>query len=219
MPKKQNVYSGRGLAKRCGVSEKTIRTAEQKGLLIKIKKGEYKGKYDLADETNLNGIQAFLTNTQCGDKRTPQKKTKSKTARKTKSKYKAKNDLDTPEEDIDNINDFSFLRNLKEREAIREKQIKNKKLRGELVNKKTVAQVFNKLWSVDSSQLIPIGTKLSPEICSICKVDDSEVITRVRELIDKEIWRVLGHCKRIMSDYLSNIGSDNIEEIEDEEEE
>jgi len=199
MPKNKNCYSGRGLAKRCGIDEKTIRIAEQKGLLVKVGKGTYKGKYDITDPTNVEGLEIIKANTQTS---VP----KPRSARKTKPKQETEISLDG----IEDINDFSQLRNLKEREAIREKQLKNEKFRGELVNRKAVSQIFNKLWSVDSSQLIPLATKISPEICSICGVEDPEVIAKVREKIDKEVWNVLGHCKRIMSDYLSKIEAGEI---------
>jgi hypothetical protein len=118
-------------------------------------------------------------------------------------------------ESVENLNDLGILKIQKEREAILEKQIKNQKARGELVDKKAVSQIFNKLWSVDSSQLTPIATKLAPEIASICSVDDPEIITQIRKKIDTEIWRVLGHSKRLMSDYLAKIAADNLEDEQD----
>lgn len=207
MPKKENVYSGRQLAKKFGFSETTVRNAHKKGHLVRIKSGAYKGKYDITDPINVSGLQIIKASPQSGDKRPRFVDTKPKIAQKTKPKKETKKGLEL--KDIDH-NDFNALRSLKEREAIREKQLKNEKFRGELVNRKAVSQIFNKLWSVDSSQLIPLATKISPEICSICGVEDPEVIAKVREKIDKEVWNVLGHCKRIMSDYLSKIEAGEI---------
>jgi hypothetical protein len=205
MPKKGNCYSGRGLAKECGINEKTIRIAEKEKRLVKVVKGTYKGKYDITDPTNVEGIKAIKANTQSGSTKSSPKK---KTTKKKKQAVEIPVSLD--------MADLNDLRIQKEREIIREKQLKNEKLRGDLVDRKAVSKVFNKLWSVDSNQLIPLATKLAPEIASICGVEDPEVITKVREKIDKEIWGVLGHCKRIMSDYLAEIEAENLKEIENE---
>lgn len=230
MAKLKNVFSGRQVAEKLGVSETTIRRATEREELFRIKKGKYEGKYDIEDPRNKQGMQIVLSNKQVGDKRP---RTKNKQTKKKQPKVIKQNesilDIDDKEEIekndliqegieyLDNIVDISNLRILKEREAIREKQLKNRETRGELVKRENVTFVFNKLWSIDSSQLTTLGSKLSPEIASICKVDDSKIIAKIREKIDKEVYKTLGHCKRLLTECLGKIGADNLEEEQNNE--
>jgi len=227
LPKLKNVFSGRGVAKLLGVNEITIRRATEREELFRIKKGKYKDKYDIEDPRNKEGMQLILSNSQSGDKRPQTNKSKEKKKRNVihnsninsgdisnekQNKNKLELDQEVDIEDLDNIGNISDLRILKEREAIREKQLKNREMRGELVDRKNVSFVFNKLWSIDSSQLTTLGSKLSPEIASICSVDDPIIITKIRTKIDDEIYKTLGHCQRLLMECLGKIGADNLEE-------
>ena len=232
MPKKKNVFSARALAREYETTDSTIRRATERKELFRIKKGVYAGKYDIADERNILGLQLLKNNLQTGSKRprtnkTVIKKKQPKAIKRNESILDIEDNEEIKKNDLtekgiqylDNIVDISDLRVLKEREAIREKQLKNREMRGELVDRKNVSFVFNKLWSIDSSQLTTLGSKLSPEIASICKVDDSKIIAKIRETIDKEIYKTLGHCKRLLTECLGKIGADNLEEENENKEE
>lgn len=226
MPKLKNVFSGRGVAKLLGVNEITIRRATEREELFRIKKGKYKDKYDIEDPRNKEGMQLILSNSQSGDKRPQTNKPKEKkknvisssnisinssnNEKQSKIDLELKNDL--VQDNPNKLFNIIELRILKEREAIREKQLKNREMRGELVDRKNVSFVFNKLWSIDSSQLTTLGSKLSPEIASICSVDDPIIITKIRTKIDDEIYKTLGHCKRLLMECLGKTGADNLEE-------
>lgn len=233
MPKSENIFTGRALARSYNISEGAIRNAHKRGELVRIKLGVHAGKYDISKKINKEGLANILRNTQSGDKRPRTNKIKEKTKPKTKKKQtqpKIKKeeesilDIGTIDEQsvfdesfdlnhtrLDNTSDLSNLRILKEREIIRGKQLANEELRGKLIDKKVVANIFNKLWSIDTSQLVPLATKIAPELASICGVEDQEKITKIREKLDKEIWRILGSCKRLMNEHLSKINIENLE--------
>lgn len=218
MSNNREIITGRALARRHNISEAAIRNAYQRDQMFRIKSGKHVGKYDMSDERNVKGLELILSNSQSGDKRPRTKEQKEKTKKKREINKQKKQQLleeDLTQEGIeylDSIVDIGNLRVLKEREAIREKQLKNREMRGELVDRKNVSFVFNKLWSIDSSQLTTLGSKLSPEIASICSVDDPIIITKIRTKIDDEIYKTLGHCQRLLMECLGKIGADNLEE-------
>ena len=207
----RDIWTGRALAREHKISETAIRNAYQRDQLFRIKDGKHKGKYDMADERNIQGIQLILGNKQAGDKRPRTNKTKQKkenTVVLNVSNEEIKIDFD--KQNLDDILDIGSLNLLKKREEIKEKRLKNKETRGDLVDRKNVAKIFNKLWSVDTSQFQTLGTKISPDIASICGVDDQVKIAKVRERIDKEIFKITSHCQRIMSEYLAKINAGTI---------
>ena len=82
--------------------------------------------------------------------------------------------------------------------------------RGELIERKTVQQVFSKIYSIDKAEFCTMGAKLSPDIAAIMEVSDPAIVLRITERIDRETYKVLSHIQRLVNDYLVSIGGENV---------
>ena len=90
-------------------------------------------------------------------------------------------------------------------EKLQAQQLKNRTERSLLIERSTIARAFGKLYQVDNTQLKTLPTRLSPEIASITKVDAPDIILKIEEMIEKEIFRTLGHIKIITNDLFKEI--------------
>lgn len=90
-------------------------------------------------------------------------------------------------------------------EKLAAQQLKNRQDRLLLIERSTVRRAFGKLYQVDNTQLKTLPTRLSPEIASITKVDEPDIILKIEEIIEKEVFRTLTHIKSITNDLFKNI--------------
>lgn len=104
---------------------------------------------------------------------------------------------------------------LKVLESIREKQIKNDKLRGALVDREVVKRLLGRLYLIHTNQFKPMGDKLSSSVASKAGIDDSEMISEIGKIIEKEVYRNLGAVKRLFSDYLKTLKAELPEDGEE----
>jgi len=94
------------------------------------------------------------------------------------------------------------------REQIMSLQLKNESLRNELVPRDTVKRVFNELYSVESTEMLSIGDRLSPEIAAMGGIDKPEIVIAIGQLIRNEVARSLDHIDTIFDRFLSGIALD-----------
>jgi len=114
----------------------------------------------------------------------------------------------TPKETIESKTNpqsdvITELRIKKELASIRKIELENEKKRGNLIDRKTVAEVFNRLYSVQQSEFIPIANKIMPEVASILGTEDNEKIAIARSLLESELWKALGSMKRSIQEFLT----------------
>jgi hypothetical protein len=113
-------------------------------------------------------------------------------------------------------------------------QVKLEQLRGDLISRDVVRRHQANLFSIDTSELHPLGEKISAEVyaLSIEKVfsvvsnilgdkhsaavysalveDDAKIQIQIKGIIDKHVFRRLAHAKRRMNDFLEKIGAEKV---------
>jgi hypothetical protein len=92
-------------------------------------------------------------------------------------------------------------------ESILAMQVKTAKERKELVACETVVKVFAKLAAVDTSEFHSLADKIAGDVAALCGLEDSETRVKIKELINKPVFRALKHRKRLMDDYLKKMGN------------
>lgn len=105
----------------------------------------------------------------------------------------------------------SSAEKLKTIAQIRQLQIKTKKDRQDLISRKLISKIFAKLYMIDVNEWCTLGANLAPEIAAIAAIDDDETIIKVGEIIEKEVFIVLQHVKRIVNDFLKTIEAKELE--------
>jgi len=85
------------------------------------------------------------------------------------------------------------------REQIQEIQIKNAIKRGDLVEKKLIKKVFDRLYSIDQQQLKPLGVNVSPKISAVYNVGNTEKTLQILELIKSEDPELKNEIGRILN--------------------
>lgn len=99
---------------------------------------------------------------------------------------------------------------LKTVEQIRGMQVKREKERNELVSRTLTQRVFHKLYIVDTNEFKTLGDKLAPDLAAIAGVDDSEITIQMSQRVEKEVYKILNHIKRIINDFLKKIDAEEI---------
>ena len=95
-------------------------------------------------------------------------------------------------------------------EAALKTRVEREAKRGLLVERKLVQTVFGRLYMVDSNQWRTLGAKLAPDIGGEFGIEDAGALLRVEQKIDAEVTRILSHVKRLLDDFLVNIGAEPV---------
>lgn len=191
-----------------GVSRAAITMAGQAGILVV----RPDGKLDTDNPVNKDYI---IRNK---NKNKKSKNKPSQAANPPSSEPEIK-DLTLPSEDMhfDELSTYlealpqSSAEKLKTISQIRQLQVKTKKDRQELISRKLISKIFAKLYMVDVNEWRTLGAHLAPEIAAIAGIDDDETIIKVGEAIEKEVFIVLQHVKRIVNDFLKTIKAEELE--------
>jgi ssDNA-specific exonuclease RecJ len=110
-------------------------------------------------------------------------------------------------EDRDEIIQRQMIKTEQAKEQIAQEKaerlkIENEIRRGTYMDREAVKSAFGKFYSVHTSQLQPIGLKLSDLIDSIPPGKDRRF--KIQKLIDDEIFSALGSIQRAMVDWAKN---------------
>ena len=196
-------------AKRAGISRQAVYQLIADGKLVQTSAG----KLDVNNPTNKEYLSNKKT-TKIMGKKTHEtqaiKADKSKTDNKKPSTNKDNVSIVEDREDLNTISHASANK-LKTIESIRKIQIANDAARLELVSRESVKKVFSKLYQIDVNQLRTLGPNLSPDIAALIGTDDNEVMLKISDLVDKEIFVILKQIKRLLNDFLKNMKADEIE--------
>jgi hypothetical protein len=95
-------------------------------------------------------------------------------------------------------------------EKIRDKKIKNDQARNVLIARSFVAHHMSKVFQVDSTELLTLPTRLSPDIASLTKTDKPDTILEIERLIEEQIFRSLNHKKKIINEFLEQVEAELI---------
>lgn len=204
------------VAKRAGVKRQAIGDAVARGKLRLVGEGR-SAKIDLHDKLT----QEYILAQNAQRKETSQGKIEAgeiKTAGSAEGKREAlPPENPKPLPDLQTATDEqmrALTRNDIDRyimlEKLQAQQLKNKQDRQLLIERSMIAMAFSKLYQVDSTQLKTLPTRLSPEIASITKVDQPDIILKIEEMIEKEVFRTLKHTKIIINNLFKEIALDPI---------
>lgn len=91
------------------------------------------------------------------------------------------------------------------RKAEMEVKIKMK----DLISRELVSRIFRKLYTIDSTEWRGLGPRLAPDVMAVCKVEDPAVEVEISDRIEREVFRTLGHVKRVMNEFLEEIESED----------
>lgn len=80
--------------------------------------------------------------------------------------------------------------------------------RGQLIDRTLVATVFGRLHQIDSNELRTLGSRLAPTVAGALGVETAEGMLEVERLIEAEVTKSLAHQKRLLSDFLADIGAE-----------
>jgi hypothetical protein len=186
-------------------SRAAVNQAVKSSRLRKIKGS---GKLNLDDKLTKVFIEDTLQNIVKRNPETIQKHNKSnrKPGNNNPNSPDLKLSPDNPDEQLQKL--YWDIR--KTKESALKVEVERNKARGVLIKRDLVQRVFAKLYTIDSNELKPLGDKLAPEIAAIFESDDPKLILKVNKKIEKEIFRSLGHIKRLMNDFLIKIGTEGI---------
>lgn len=108
------------------------------------------------------------------------------------------------------ISEKSKLEEAKLAKQNRELDLKYTKARNELLERKDVRMVFNKLYAIDVSKLHGLGYTLTPDLAVIFKSTDNEEMIKATELIDQTIYATLEEIKKTMNEFLLSVQGEEI---------
>ncbi len=195
-------------SKRAGVSRAAITRACQSGALVV----RPDGKLDPENPVNRD----YIVRNKNKDRKPKDKS--SQDAKSSPAEPEIKN-FALPSENMSGDELKHYLEDLSQNSVeklktitqIRQLQVKTKKERQELISRKLISKVFAKLYMIDVNELRTLGANLAPEIAAIAAIDDDEIIIKVGEAIEKEVFTVLQHVKRIINDFLKTIEATELE--------
>ena len=96
------------------------------------------------------------------------------------------------------------------RKAEMEVEIKRK----DLISRELISHVFRKIYTIDSTEWRGLGPRIAPDIMAICEVEDPTKEVEISDLVEQQVFRTLGHVKRLINSFLEDIESE--ERIDDE---
>jgi len=150
-----------------------------------------------------------------------------KGSRKKKGTQERKKDLGDVLDDLEGVNledlsdaissgklgllSRSSADRLKVIEQVRAIQLKTDKERNNLIERALVRRVLGQIYTIDVNEFRTLGLNLAPELAAAAGIDDSEIILKIGELIEKEVFKVLQHIKRLINDFLKEIEAETIE--------
>jgi hypothetical protein len=87
-------------------------------------------------------------------------------------------------------------------------RMKNQKERGELIARETVKGYFGELQQIETTELLTLGEKLSPEIAALFGIDDPAAVLDVGKFIQKELSTTIEHIETKMRKFLKSFQVD-----------
>lgn len=113
-------------------------------------------------------------------------------------------------ENLENLSKISIdkLKSIEQTRAIQDKRLRE---RNDHIPRSLVARVLAKVYDVDINEHIQIAGKASSAIAAALGIEKSEDILKIEEILTPELYRTLEHRKRIMNDFLSEVGGEVME--------
>lgn len=184
------------------VNKTSVYKAGRKGT-IKIKKG----LIDLSDPNTIDYLHALQIKKELiAEAKANTIETKEEAAKYLPDKVK---------EVLSGNNGSSKKRKLEQdriKKQNRDLDLKYAKERKELLSRKSVQEVFAKLYSIQVSKLHGFSHTVTPDLAVIFESTDNEKMIQTTELINNAMFIVLEEIKQTMNDYLKSIEGEEIED-------
>lgn len=87
-------------------------------------------------------------------------------------------------------------------EQTRALQIKNEEMRNKLISRDLVKRYFSELYTIETTELLNLGERLSPELASIFGVDEPAIILDASKYIQRELSKTLEHIEITINKFL-----------------
>ncbi|MCK5127564.1 MAG: hypothetical protein KAR42_15010 [candidate division Zixibacteria bacterium] len=208
------LYTKAEFSRVAGVSTASIAKAIKTGRVKVFGEGR-SARVDVMDPVNMMYINGIEDHPTAGGKKSgavPDKPTPAPPA-------------PTQPEDLIELLDLGNLGTLSKQSADRVKtiaqiqqiRVKTEEMRKELIPRFLVQKIISKLYTIDVNEFRTLGPNLSPEIAALTSIDDSETIIKIEAIVEKEVYNILRHVKRLMNDFLKSVEAEEIvshEEVE-----
>lgn len=135
---------------------------------------------------------------------------------RSEGEARAESDEEEEDEELEGEDDLEkgleFLdKNELDRHKIREQviraRIQNKVERGKYLPRDDVRKTFGRVYSVHTSILRPLGSKIGPDLAALFGSTDDALALKAIQMVDAEIYRSLGMIKRQLNSYLEATGA------------
>jgi hypothetical protein len=100
----------------------------------------------------------------------------------------------------------SSIDRLKTIEQVKQLQTKVMKERGLLIDRALVKKVFSQIYTIDVNEFRTLAPNAAPEIGAAVGVDDDATLLQIEEIINSGVFSILEHVKRIIDDFLNEVG-------------
>ena len=141
------------------------------------------------------------------------KKTSEQVPEKTGKKKQQENKIiaaEDPFEDTDETGSIGkYLLQCKKLEAdIKRIDVITREKRQDLIDRELVAIVFSKMHSIDTTELLQLPAKVSPEITAAAGVDDPTIQIKIEKLLENELYKILERCKSLLNKELKKLNTE-----------
>lgn len=79
----------------------------------------------------------------------------------------------------------------------------------DLISRELVSRAFRKLYTIDSTEWRGLGPRVAPDIMALCEMEDPTKEVEISDRIEREVFRTLGHVKRVINEFLAEVESDD----------
>jgi hypothetical protein len=199
-----------------GISRKSVSSAVARGDVTFVDEGG-EIKIDLQSDLTKNYMAKFKeNNVKKGKRRVP----KQAEPEPDEPEKEEQGQAPLPNVDLDALAgilganahnlDRATLDRLKAIEQIRAIKQKTDQARLKLIDRALVAQAFAKIYAVDVNEFRTLGANISPVVGSIAGVDRPDLLLQIEQAVNAEVFKVLGHVKRIINDFLKSVEAEKI---------
>jgi len=98
------------------------------------------------------------------------------------------------------------------REQIIQLQMKNDQARDKLISRELIEKVFSEFYSIESTEMLSLGDKISSEIAALARVEQPEIVIEISQLIRESIAKALEHISIVMNRFTRGLHIDNGED-------
>lgn len=112
--------------------------------------------------------------------------------------------------DLVRYNEASRLRLI---EDVKTKRLKRAIEREQLIPRKFVRVMLGKLIMIDVNEFLTLGNNIASEVAGMMGINDSKKIIKIGKFVDKKLYKIMNHKKRLINKDLKKVNSEPIEEI------